>query len=103
MFDCDRDSVARLAVAIACADRTLEKPPGQVTPEDFAIGAGWRDVTRTAAITTPAQMLALGMAMGVHGEAVDLASVAFASQIDAATSVEAVDAIIADMRAGPWY
>jgi hypothetical protein len=98
-FASDRDeSLPLLTHAVLSAQMALAQGPEAAAAFGAALGDGWRDTTGTGRITTAEGILALHAAFVAYGAACDRHSQSLKAQIDAAQSVEELDAI--DLTAG---
>lgn len=98
-FASDREeSIPLLTNAALSAQMALAQGPEAAAAFGAALGDGWRDTTGTGRITTAEGILALHAAFVSHGAACDRHSQSLKAAIDAAQSVEELDAI--DLTAG---
>lgn len=94
-LDSDRDSILRIANAAASAlSAILTQQPWATT---------WRCADETDLPLDAPGMLALQGALAYHGQACHSASQAIAADIDAATTVEQVEAILAATPTDPRW
>jgi hypothetical protein len=92
----DREESIPLMVSAAIhAQVALAMGADEVAAYNAALGNGWRDETGTARLTTAQEILALHGAFVAWGAANDRASQQIAADIEAAETVEVLEAIIA--------
>jgi hypothetical protein len=92
------ESIPLLTNAAISAQMALAQGPEAAAAFGAALGDGWRDTTGTGRITTAEGILSLHAAFVSHGAACDRHSQSLKAAIDAAQSVEELDAI--DLTAG---
>jgi hypothetical protein len=90
----DTDSWLLIQGAVTMAQLAIAAGTQQAL-DDFALtlGAGWRAIDQTVVATDAAGVIALGMALAGHMAYCDGVSQAHKAAIDAAESIEALDAI----------
>lgn len=92
------ESIPLLTAATIAAQLALAQGPEATAAYEAALGDGWRSEDGTARVATAAGILALHAAFVAHGAACDRHSQDLKAAIEAATSVEELDAI--DLSAG---
>jgi hypothetical protein len=99
VFASDREeSIPLLSAATLSALMVMGQGAEAIAAFEAALGAGWRDVTGVACVSSAAGILGMHAAFVGWGSACDRASQALAAQIEAAETLAALNAI--DLTAG---